>query len=150
MNSTTLPLNKHPNKNQEDSEAESGSHILVVDDDITTVKVVSKYLGDAGYKVSGVSDSREVLSSVHQYQPDMVLLDIFMPHVNGLDILKQIRANKDWDHIIVLMISSAGKEERYQSLEMGAFGFIQKPVAAPHLLEEVTKAFRVASRFGAC
>lgn len=145
MNSTTLPITK-----QDASEAEPSSHVLVVDDDLCTVKVVEKYLRDSGYGVSGISDSREVIPALDELQPDMVLLDIFMPHINGLDILRQIRANKDWDHIVVLMLSSAGKEERFQSLEMGAFGFIQKPVSKAVLIEEVAKAFRVASRFGAC
>lgn len=145
MKSTTLPIT-----NQDASEAEPRSHVLVVDDDISTVKIVEKYLRDSGYGSSGISDSREVITSLDELNPDMVLLDIFMPHINGLDLLKQIRANKAWDHIIVLMLSSAGKEERYQSLEMGAFGFIQKPVSPNVLIEEIAKAFRVASRFGAC
>ncbi len=140
----------HPIRRKDASNFKS-SHILVVDDDILTVKVVEKYLSDAGFsQVSNIADARDVIDTVGNTQPDMVLLDIFMPHVNGLEVLKQIRANKNWNHIIVLMLSSAGKEERYLALEMGAFGFIQKPVTGTTLIEEVAKAFRVASRFGAC
>lgn len=145
MATTTHPINPKESCNFKSSQ------ILVVDDDISTVKVVQKYLEVAGYsQVSTIVDARDVIDAVGNNEPGMVLLDIFMPHVNGLEILKQIRANKNWNHIVVLMLSSAGKEERYLALEMGAFGFIQKPVTGPTLVAEVAKAFRVASRFGAC
>lgn len=124
--------------------------ILVVDDDITTLRVVKKHLQDAGYAdVEVLSDSREAMSIIESFRPNMVLLDIFMPHANGLEILQKIRSNSDMDSVIVLMLSSAGKEEQFQSLEMGAIGFIQKPVLGEVLIDEVRKAIRVANRFGA-
>lgn len=140
----------HPMQNQSRYGDYTGSKILVIDDDVTITKIVETYLGKAGFeKVTSVTDSRKAIEAVKEYSPDMVLLDIFMPDVDGLEILKRIRANSLFDKTVVLMLSSAGKEERFQSLEMGAMGFIQKPVTGQELIEEVGKAFRVAAKFGA-
>ena len=78
----------------------------------------------------------------------MILLDIFMPDISGLELLKQIRANPELNQIIVLMLSSAGRDEQYKSLELGALGFIQKPTTAAMLVQTVTSKFGIARRIG--
>jgi DNA-binding response OmpR family regulator len=137
--------------NQNDQVREfANSHILVIDDDSPVTKLVTKFLDNAGYaNVKAMTDSTLAIDAIRQQLPDLVLLDIFMPEINGLEILKQIRADSSLDDVVVLMLSSAGKEEQFKSLEMGAMGFIHKPLDADKMVSEVAKAFRVASRFGA-
>lgn len=123
--------------------------ILVVDDEELVTRTVAAHLQVKGFaKVSQETDSRLVMSIVESYQPDLILLDIFMPYFDGLQILSQIRSNPDFDSVIVLMLSSAGQEEQFKSLELGALGFIEKPATANKLCKEVKRAFQVAHRLG--
>ena len=125
------------------------SRILMVDDDQLICRVVSGQLIAAGFaEVSFETDPRKVIEQIDEYKPDLILLDIFMPHISGLDLLKTIRSKKQWDRIIVLMLSSAGSEEHYLSMEFGAFGFIQKPITAENLVQIITKKIALAHRLG--
>ena len=127
----------------------SDKRILVVDDEDLVTRTVSAHLQVKGFSnVRQVVDARLVMSVVETYQPDLILLDIFMPYFDGLEILAQIRANPKFNNIIVLMLSSAGQEEQFKSLELGALGFIEKPATANQLCKEVTRAFEVAHRLG--
>ncbi|MFK7765847.1 MAG: PleD family two-component system response regulator [Mariniblastus sp.] len=123
--------------------------IFIVDDVDLVCRTVSAQLKSAGFaNVSYESDSRNVMASLEVNKPHMILLDIFMPHICGLDILQAIRANPDYDDVIVLMLSSAGSEERFNSIELGAFGFIQKPLTAENLVQTMTSKFAMAARLG--
>ena len=127
----------------------SERRILVVDDEELVTRVVAAHLQVKGFaNVMQETDSRLVMSRVKSFQPDLVLLDIFMPYFDGLKILAQIRSDSDLDKVIVLMLSSAGQEEQFQSLELGALGFIEKPATANQLCKAVTRAFQVAHRLG--
>ena len=123
--------------------------ILLVDDVELACKVVALHLRSAGFQtVKYESDPRVVLDLIEEFRPDMILLDIFMPHISGLELLMKIRANSDYDNIIVLMLSSAGADEKYESLELGALGFIQKPITPVNLVQSITNKFAVAQRLG--
>lgn len=127
----------------------SERRILVVDDEELVTRTVAAHLQVKGFaNVRQATDSRLVMSIIESYQPDLILLDIFMPYFDGLKILSQIRSNSSFDKVIVLMLSSAGREEQFQSLELGALGFIEKPATANQLCKEVTRAFQVAHRLG--
>ncbi len=123
--------------------------VLIVDDIELVCRVVKNQLASAGFSECEICcDAREVIATIESFQPDMILLDIFMPHVSGLELLKLIRSQEQLDHIIVLMLSSAGADEQYQSLELGALGFIQKPTTAVKLVQTVTSKFSIARRLG--
>lgn len=123
--------------------------ILIVDDVELVCRVISAQLSSAGFaEVSYQSDSQKVVEQIDDLQPDLILLDIFMPHVSGLELLESIRSRSEWDNILVLMLSSAGTDEQYRSMELGAFGFIQKPITAVNLVQTITKKFSLAYRLG--
>jgi len=123
--------------------------ILVVDDVELVCRVVATQLESAGFRdVRHLSDSQMVMEAIDSNHPDMILLDIFMPGISGLELLKMIRDNRTYDDIIVLMLSSAGADEQYQSLELGALGFIQKPITAVNLVQTITSKFAIARRLG--
>jgi DNA-binding response OmpR family regulator len=123
--------------------------ILVVDDEPTVTKTVSAHLRKGGFSnVRQETDSRRVLEAIREFQPDMVLLDIFMPHLSGLELLEQIGASSEFDNVIVMMLSSAGATEENKSLELGAMGFLPKPVTAEELIRLISTTFRITNRFG--
>jgi CheY-like chemotaxis protein len=95
--------------------------ILVVDDVALVCQVVVNQLRSAGFEnVASETDPRLVLDAISEFKPDMVLLDILMPNISGLEVLQQIRSKPEMDKIIVLMLSAAGRDEQYESLELGA------------------------------
>jgi len=123
--------------------------ILVVDDVELVCRALSTQLTTAGFsEVSYETDPRKVIAKIESFQPDLILLDIFMPHISGLELLESIASKPEWDDMLVLMLSAAGSEEQYRSMELGAFGFIQKPVTAVNLVRTITKKFALARRLG--
>ncbi len=127
----------------------SNKSILIVDDEELIARTVETFLRKGGVaEIRYETDSRLVMKVIGEYEPDLVLLDISMPHVGGLELLEQITSNSNFDNIIVMMLSSAGQDEQNRSLEMGAAGFIQKPANEKELVQAVSTAFRMADRFG--
>lgn len=124
------------------------STILIVDDDPLTVSIVQEYLALAGFTdIHTVTNPQRVMQEIGERKPAMILLDIFMPEIDGLELLKQIKSRPELDEVIVLMLSSAEGNEKYKSLEMGAAGFIKKPVTE-EISNHVLRAFNVAMRLG--
>lgn len=123
--------------------------ILIVDDVALICRVVQKQLISAGFQSVEIEDDpRLVMERVKSFEPELILLDIFMPHISGLELLKSVREITEYDNILILMLSSAGAEEQFQSLELGAFGFIQKPITPVKLVQTITNKFAMATRLG--
>ncbi len=132
------------------SERQQGSNnykIMVVDDVPLNVKLASAHLSAAGYKnIVSETDSTKALARLYQEQPDLLLLDIMMPHVSGLDILAAIRCDKQFSHLPVLILTAAtDREMKIQALELGATDFLTKPLDAQDLLPRVHNALLVKS-----
>ncbi len=132
------------------SERQQGSNnykIMVVDDVPLNVKLASAHLSAAGYKnIVSETDSTKALSRLYQEQPDLLLLDIMMPHVSGLDILTAVRCDKQFSHLPVLILTAAtDREMKIQALELGATDFLTKPLDAQDLLPRVHNALLVKS-----
>ncbi len=119
--------------------------VMIVDDEPINIKVAQKFLTLAGYQhIIGVTDSRTVLSRISEEQPDLVLLDIMMPEVSGLEILKQIRATGQWAYLPVIVVTASDNEEtKVQALELGATDFLGKPVDGTELVPRVRNALLV-------
>ncbi len=123
--------------------------ILIIDDEPAVTAIVSTYLVKGGFPhVKSENDSRHAMALIRESEPDMVLLDISMPHLSGMEILEQISSDPDLDKVIVLMLSAAGKELEDRSYELGALGFLPKPARADAVIRIVSSTFRIANRFG--
>ncbi len=110
--------------------------ILIVDDEPINIKVVRKHLQGAGYRnFITTTDSTAAMDTLRAEQPDVVLLDIVMPQVNGLEILQSIRSDQRFQHVPVLILTaSTDSETKLSALELGATDFLAKPVDPHELL----------------
>jgi putative two-component system response regulator len=115
------------------------SKIMIVDDEPTNVKVARKYLAMEGYESFVVTtDAREALALVDRESPDILLLDIMMPHVSGLDILAAVRNNEHSVHLPIVILTAANDQSiKRQAIELGASDFLSKPVDPSELIPRV-------------
>ena len=104
--------------------------VMIIDDEMLVIKVVKRYLSAEGYaNFVMVDDSRQALEKIWEEQPDVILSDIHMPEVSGLDILRARQKNAKLTSIPVLILSgSSGNEVMREALELGATDFLAKPV----------------------
>ena len=116
--------------------------IMIVDDEIANVMIAKKLLSTAGYKdFFTTTDSAEVMNLVHLQNPDVLLLDINMPTVDGISILKQIRSVDRFHYLPVLVLTANGDSSvKLRCLELGATDFLVKPIDPMELAPRVRNA----------
>jgi CheY-like chemotaxis protein/anti-sigma regulatory factor (Ser/Thr protein kinase) len=117
------------------------SRILVVDDDRTTRHVLSKVLSSAGFTTSVAKDGVEALKTLRSRRFDLLLLDVWMPRMNGLDLLAQLRKRKKRPRVVV-MTSDDAPETLLKAVREQAFTYVHKPVDAPALVRTVRDALQ--------
>jgi CheY-like chemotaxis protein len=112
--------------------------ILIVDDDDESILPVTAVLAGAGYDVSQAKDGWEGLARARRTKPDLVLLDVKMPQMDGWTFMKFVRAHRDLAAIPVIFLTGAGSpEDRERGRRLGAEGYLLKPVEPDRLLSEV-------------
>lgn len=114
--------------------------ILVVDDEIGIRELLSEILTEEGYDVKQASNALEARQLYEEHHPQLVLLDIWMPGEDGISVLKGWSEQGELDIPVVMMSGHASVEMAVEATRMGAFGFLEKPVALPKLLGTVAKA----------
>ncbi|PYM92060.1 MAG: response regulator [Candidatus Rokuibacteriota bacterium] len=113
--------------------------ILVVDDEPDVVTILTRYFSDAGFLVDAASHGGDALIAVSQYRPDVVLLDVLMEGLSGVQVLERIRALDP--AIRVIMISGSGDSTlRPRAMAMGAFAYVPKPLSLSDLHRQVSAA----------
>jgi len=116
-------------------------HILIVEDDVELRGVLSQRLEESGYRVTSVDNGRRALESVHEEIPDLVLLDVMIPEVDGLEVCRQLRA--EYPLIYVIMLTARSEEmDRVVGLEVGADDYVTKPFSLSELVARVRSALR--------
>jgi two-component system alkaline phosphatase synthesis response regulator PhoP len=112
--------------------------ILVVDDEIYIVHILEFTLTMEGYEVLTAADGEEALRRLEQDRPDLVVLDIMMPKVDGYEVLRRIRADEEFRQLPVILLSAKGRPvDRDTGLEIGADDYIVKPFSPRRLLEKI-------------
>jgi len=101
--------------------------ILVVDDEPQIRALLSGYLSSRGYRVRLASEGLHALALVDQEPPDLIVLDIHMPGMNGIEVLKRLRA-KNYAGGVILLTSSPDERLRQEGLDLGAIEILGKPV----------------------
>jgi len=110
--------------------------VLVVDDDPKHLKLVSLKLAEAGYRVINAQSGKDALESIKIEKPGLVLLDIMMPDMDGLETLKKIKA-MDPDIPVAMVTAIWDNDEAKKVLEAGAYEYITKPFDMEHLKSAV-------------
>lgn len=114
--------------------------ILIVDDEPNIVLSLEFLMEQSGYAVAVARDGEEALAQIASFGPDLVLLDIMLPRLNGYEVCQKIRATPDWAGIRVLMLSARGREvEVSKGLALGADGYVTKPFSTRDLLDQVRR-----------
>ena len=115
--------------------------VLIVDDIPVNIILLKTMLARTNVKILTAVNGQEALDLVRSLKPQVVLLDIQMPVMNGLEVLKKIKSDPKLKDIAVIMVSAyTSAEDIEQSMSLGASGFIKKPVIMDILLSNVTAA----------
>lgn len=123
--------------------------MLVVDDRLTNRKFLSEALSMAGFVLGEAEDGVEGLSRCREWRPDIVLLDIMMPKMDGYEVVRRIRALDSGGTLPVVIAITANvmAEEREKVLSQGFDGFIMKPVNMEELYEEIGRHTGIVYRY---
>ncbi|GAB4193761.1 MAG: response regulator transcription factor [Roseiflexaceae bacterium] len=123
-------------------EAMSGETILIVDDEPTIVEVVELYLRREGFVVQTAADGNAALAAVERRRPDLVVLDLMLPGLSGLEVTRRIRAG---GALPIIMLTARGEEtDRVVGLELGADDYVTKPFSPRELVARVKAVLRRA------
>jgi DNA-binding response OmpR family regulator len=126
------------------------TRVLVVEDDPDIAELVARYLEKAGYTTARVSSGRDALDAVRTKAPDLIVLDVMLPHVDGLEVCRLLRANDHTASIPIIMLTArADESERIVGLEMGADDYLAKPFSPNELVARVRALLRRAQRVDA-
>ena len=115
-------------------------HVLVVDDEPMVREVVMRYLERDGFVATAAATGDEALKKFDQVAPDLVVLDLMLPGISGLDILQRIRATSDTP--VILLTARAEEADRILGLELGADDYVVKPFSPRELSARVKSVLR--------
>jgi DNA-binding response OmpR family regulator len=109
-----------------------GKVILLVDDDLTLREMYDERLKDEGFTIVQASNGEEALAKAHELKPNVILLDIMMPKINGFDVLKQLKEDPDTQNIPVILLTALIQDvDRLQGKKLGAADYIVKSETMP-------------------
>ncbi len=117
--------------------------ILVVDDEEDLLELVRYNLGNYGYKVDCVTSGEDALERVRLSSPDLILLDLMLPGIDGLDVCRIVKNDSKTSHIPIIMLTAKGEEsDIVTGLELGADDYITKPFSPRVLIARIKSVFR--------
>ena len=112
--------------------------ILIVEDNALNIKLFCDLLAAHGHEPQAVTDSRQALDAAREFTPDLVITDIQLPHVSGLDLIRLIRADEQLKEVPIMAVTayaSIGDEERIRGA--GAESYVTKPISVARFVQEV-------------
>ena len=122
--------------------------VLVVDDDPVNFDVIEILLFKEEYELHYKDNGADAIASLAEIKPDIILLDVMMPYMDGIEVCQQIKNAKKWQHIPIIIISALSeKEDLARCLEAGADDFISKPINSLELCARVRSMLRIKSQY---
>jgi DNA-binding response OmpR family regulator len=118
----------------------TGKRVLVVDDDVKTVELVKLYLNRDGYRVLTAYDGVEALRLAREGHPDLIVLDLMLPGINGLEVCRTLREESDVP--IIMLTARTTDEDKLVGLELGADDYVTKPFSPRELAARVRAVLR--------
>jgi DNA-binding response OmpR family regulator len=122
----------------------AGHSILVVEDDPKTSSLVRLYLENAGYEVAVAAGGRQALAAARGRRPDLVVLDVMLPEIDGLAVCRALRAESEVP--VILLTARTMEEDKLRGLELGADDYVTKPFSPRELVARVRAVLRRAAR----
>jgi len=117
-----------------------GKRVLVVDDDVKTVELVKLYLERDGYKVTTAYDGIEALRLARETHPDLIVLDLMLPGMDGFEVARSVR--KESEVPIIMLTARTGDEDRLTGFNLGADDYVTKPFSPKELAARVRAVLR--------
>ncbi|MFH1373410.1 MAG: response regulator [bacterium] len=115
-----------------------GSRVLVIDDEPEITEIIQTFLSETGYQVLVENNPETALQKVRNFKPDVILLDIMMPGIDGYDICQQIKADPDFTATPIIFLTGKDRgDDMGRSFKAGGDMFIKKPFSCERLLEIV-------------
>lgn len=112
--------------------------VLIADDEENIVISLEFLLRQAGYDLRIARNGEEALRLVESFQPDLVLLDVMMPQINGFEVCRRIRQNPEYAQMKVMMLTAKGREvEITKGMALGANAYVVKPFSTKELMRDV-------------
>lgn len=124
--------------------------ILLIDDEESIFEVIEGLLYREGYNLIYIDSGKEALNRIDEIQPDVILLDLMMPEMDGIETCKLIKSNEGWRHIPIIMVTAlSSKEDLARSLNAGADDFVSKPINSIELRARVRSMLRIKLQYDA-
>jgi two-component system, OmpR family, response regulator ResD len=116
--------------------------VLVVDDEPTIAEIVARYLERAGYATHVASDGARAVDVAARLRPDLVVLDLKLPHVGGLEVMRRLRADDRARPAVIMLSGKAAESDRILGLRLGADDYVVKPFSPAELVARVDAVLR--------
>ena len=114
--------------------------VLIVDDEEYIVTSLEYVMKSAGYKVVVAYDGEQAIAKTKETAPDLLILDVMMPKLDGFEVCEKIRANPLWKSIRIIMLTAKGRDsEREKGMSLGADAYMTKPFSTRDILQRVVE-----------
>lgn len=131
-----------------DSRPSPKAHIAIVDDESITRKLLSSFLKREAYQLYEAATGQYLFEHIDEWRPDVILLDVLMPDMDGYAVCRKLRAMPQWRHIPIIMITALDRhEEMLKGLQVGADEFLTKPVSGLALSARVQSMIRIKRQY---
>ncbi len=119
--------------------------ILIADDVMLNIVLVKKVLSSRPYQIRTASNGQQTLQAIVEEQPDLLLLDLMMPGIDGFEVIRRIRTGEcgNPNMRIVILSALSREEDKVKCLNLGANGYVTKPILLPRLLETVNEQIEI-------
>lgn len=120
------------------------ARILIVEDNALNIKLFCDLLAAHGHRPEAVTDSRQALDAARAFEPELVITDIQLPHLSGLELIRQLRADEKLSEVPVMAVtaySAAGDEDRIRAA--GAQAYVSKPISVVRFVQQVNALLNV-------
>jgi DNA-binding response OmpR family regulator len=116
------------------------ARVLVVEDETTMADVVARYLRRDGHEIRVAHDGLEAVAAFHEFQPDLLVLDLMLPGIDGFEVLRRVRASADTP--VIMLTARADEIDRLQGFDVGADDYVVKPFSPRELAARVQAVLR--------
>ena len=120
--------------------------VLIIDDDKKLQDLLEEYFKEFGFKVYSIYEGRKACDRIRALNPDIIILDIMLPGIDGFEVLREIR--KDFEIPVIMLTARGAEEDRIVGLEMGADDYLSKPFNPRELLARIKAIFRRTGKKG--